>query len=510
MSEKKKKEENTEQKEKVVTKYDLKMQRRKEEREKAKKQERFTMAAGIVIVIALVCLVASFPIRTYLAVNESYVKINGEDVTRVEFDMNYHLSMAEYVNQYGAYMSYFGFDPSGDISTQMYSDTLSYKDWFEQEAVKKITQNKALKAQAEAEGFVYDTAEEYAEFEEGIKKAAADSGVSEREYIQEQYGPYATKSRIAKYIKESIYLNAYYEKVVEEKKPGEEELLAHYKEDPDLYDSVDYRLETISASFAAEATEDEIAKAMEKAKQSAESTDATGAELVEHGTWNTTNSSIRSWLFDSARKAGDTTVIESADNYCYYVVAFKQRYLDETPTVDARVLITSTEDGQALLDEWKNGEATEESFAELCKAHSEDTSAAEGGLYETLSKTYMDSGLADWLFDSARQAGDTAALAGEDGSTYVFYFVKKNLAEWQIDAETKLVNDIMQQYLEDIQKDVVVEDPKGHLNYLKIQAQEEAAAAAGAGTGDTANAGDAADAENGTADAATVPSEAGN
>ncbi len=511
MSEKKKVKENTEQKEqKVVTKYDLKMQKRKEQKEREKKQDRISMIIGVVVLIALVCLVASFPIRTYLATHETYVKVNGENVTRVEFDYNYNLAMNNYINQYGSYMSYFGFNAQGDLSKQMYSDTLSWKDFFEQMAVDNIKQNKALKAQAQAAGFTYDTSEEYAEFEQALKDAAAAGSTSVKAYVKDQYGPYATIGRVSDYIKEAIFLNAYYEQVMKEKTPSDEELEAHYKEDPDIYDSVDYRMTSVAAQLPTEPTEladpvegsgagtaadgtaangaaagteqayqpsqAEIDKAMADAKEQADAVEAVVAQtgaLTENGRWNSTTAAIREWLFDTSRKAGDTTVIEDTTSNSYYVVAFEKRYRNETPSVDARVLITDSMDGQAILDEWKSGEATEESFGELCKQYSIDSTAADGGLYEEILGTGMDELLAAWLYDEARQPGDTTSIINEDGNTYVMYYVAANDPEWKLDAKNTLLSKIMSDYTEEITADVTVEDPNGKLNYLKVQAAAE-------------------------------------
>ena len=47
--------------EKIVTKYDLKMQRRKEEKEKAAREEKVSRIIGILVVVALACIVLSFP-----------------------------------------------------------------------------------------------------------------------------------------------------------------------------------------------------------------------------------------------------------------------------------------------------------------------------------------------------------------------------------------------------------------------------------------------------------------
>ena len=76
---------NTEQKpEKVVTKYDLKMQRRKEQKEKELRDRRIGRIIGVVLAVALVCFVASFPIRNLLTVKGTYVTVNGEQINRVE------------------------------------------------------------------------------------------------------------------------------------------------------------------------------------------------------------------------------------------------------------------------------------------------------------------------------------------------------------------------------------------------------------------------------------------
>ena len=90
---------NTEQKpEKVVTKYDLKMQRRKEQKEKELRDRRIGRIIGVVLAVALVCFVASFPIRNLLTVKGTYVTVNGEQINRVEFDYYYQTARNEYMS----------------------------------------------------------------------------------------------------------------------------------------------------------------------------------------------------------------------------------------------------------------------------------------------------------------------------------------------------------------------------------------------------------------------------
>ena len=520
MSKNEKVTENKEQKEqtkqteqKVMTKYDRKVQKRKEEKEKEKKEERISTAVGIVFLVALVCLVASFPIRTYLATHETYVVINGEKVNKVEFDYAYNTSKNNYITQYGSYLSYFGLDTSKDLSTQMYSDTLTWKDYFEQNAVESLKQNKALMAEAKAAGFTYDTTDEYNTFKETIKTSAAAAGVSDKEYVRSIYGSYATMGRIEEYVKNDMVMNAYYQKLQEDNAPSDDEIQSYYEENKATYDSVDYRLTTIEADLPTEPTEladpveetaadttgttdgtaatdttqdtayqpsdAEIAKAMEDAKvlaDDAEQTVAKDGEAHENEKKSSVNYLISDWLFDDARKAGDTTVITNDNSHCYYVVAFEQRYLDETLSADVRVIIpTEDKTGDEILEEWKSGAATEDSFAELCKKYTQDTSAVEnGGLFEQVTKTGMTEELSSWIFDSSRQAGDTVAITASD-TTYVLYYIGQDQPEWKINIKNTLVSQAMTQYIDDITADITVEDPKGKLNYLKVQAEESAA-----------------------------------
>lgn len=515
MSKNEKVTENKEQTEqKVMTKYDRKVQKRKEEKEKEKKEERISTAIGIVVLVALVCLVASFPIRTYLATHETYVVVNGEAVNKVEFDYQYNLTKNNYITQYGSYLTYFGLDTSKDLSTQMYSDTLTWQDYFEQNAVESLKQNKALMAEAKAAGFTYDTTDEYNTFKETIKTSAASAGISEKEYVRSIYGSYATMGRIEEYVKNDMVMNAYYQKLQEDNAPSDDEIQSYYEENKATYDSVDYRLTTIEADLPTEPTEladpveetaadttgttdgtaatdstqdtayqpsdAEIAKAMEDAKvlaDDAEKTVAKDGEAHENEKKSSVNYLISDWLFDDARKAGDTTVITNDNSHCYYAVAFEKRYLDETPSADVRVIIpTEDKTGEEILEEWKSGAATEDSFAELCKKYTQDTSAVEnGGLFEQVTKTGMTEELSNWIFDTSRQAGDTVAITVSD-TTYVLYYIGQDQPEWKINIKNTLVSDTMSQHMQDITADVTVEDPKGKLNYLKVQAEESAAA----------------------------------
>lgn len=501
--------ENTEEKqEKVLTKYDLKMRRRAEEKKKAEREKRMSTITGVVIVAALACLVASFPIRTYLTVNGTYVEVAGEKISRVEFDYNYNLIKNNYIAQNGYYMSMFGVNLNGDLSAQKYSDTMTWKDFFEQMTMESIINNRALRDQAKAEGYTYDASQDYEEYMASLKKAAAEAGVSGKEYIRQSFGTYATESRLKGFVMESLRMNAYYDKVTEEKKPSEEEIAAYYEENKNNYDSADYRLITVSAQLPTEPTEladpveetegteaegedtekayepseAEIAFAMQEARKEAEEalkTISTDGELSENVLRANVASQLRDWMFDAQRKTGDTTIIENTNSHLYYVAEFVDRYRDETPSVDARIVILGTDaavQADAVLEEWKGGAATEESFAEIADKYNEASAGAEGGLYEALIPGGLPEALGDWLKDSARTAGDVTSITGGEGeASYVVYYVGTNDPQWSINISNTLLQQTLNEYLEEISQGYEIKDPKGNLNYLKVQAAQDAA-----------------------------------
>lgn len=510
-----------EQKEKVVTKYDLKMKKRAEEKARAKKEKQVSLITSILIVAALVCFMASFPIRSYLTVHGTYVKVAGENISRLEFDYNYNMALNNYMNQYGTYLSYMGLDLTGDLSTQMYSDSLTFKDFFEKMAVENIIQTKALKAEAKAAGFTYDATKDYEDYLNYVSQAAEAAGMTEKQFVQENFGAYATTSRLKPIVMENLESSAYYDSVSDEKMPSDEDAENYYAENKDSYDSIDYRMTVINAELPTEPTdladktedttttdnttgststdsttgtdtttyepsEAEIAYAMEQAKAEADTalkSIAKDGELKENAKRTSLASVTREWLFDESRKAGDTTVIEDETNNRYYVLAFEKRYLDETPTVDVRAVILSNDgdvSADSVLEEWKSGAATEDSFAELAdKYNTASTTTSEGGLFEALSVSNVSDELKDWMTDSSRVQGDTAVIAPEGESyTYVVYFIGTNEAEWMKSIKNTLLTDIMADYLEEITANYSVEDSRNNLNYLKVEAAESAAAAA--------------------------------
>ena len=503
----KKETKNTEQKqEKVMTKYDLKVQKRQQEKERAKKEQLKSTIWGVAIVVILAAVVLSFPIRNYLTINGSYIEVDGEKISRVEYDYNYNIAKTNYLSTYGSYLYYMGMDISVDFDDELYSAVRTWGDYFDELAVENIKQTKSLLKEAEAAGYTYDVSEDYADYVKALEATAKEQGLTVKAMIQELYGTYATESRVKPFVEDAMVASAYYNVVYDEKLPTEDEIMARYNESPADYDSVDYYIAYVDAvlpseptdSSAAdtepiedanvdadaikeeyEPTEEEVAAAMAEAKAAVEKK----ARTIEVDGEYMTNIRqadavyiLRDWLFSDERKEGDSTVIEDSLNSRYYAVKFMNRYLSESLSADIRVVMTADGNADAIYDEWKSGAATEASFGEICDKYNDITSGApEGGLYEGLKSATLATELQDWIFSTERKAGDVAVITPEgDSYAYVVYYVAPNKAEYILEIQDEITNERMNEYMDAIIEKVVVEDPKDNLKYPELKEEEEA------------------------------------
>ena len=129
----------------------------------------------------------------------------------------------------------------------------------------------------------------------------------------------------------------------------------------------------------------------------------------------------------------------------YYVVVYQGRNENLRPLANVRHILVGFEGGttdehgstsysdaekaaakesaDALLQTWKAGDATEESFIALVKEHSDDQASVEnGGLYEDLhpESNYVPSFL-NWAIDENREVGDAEVVEGPIGYHIMYY-----------------------------------------------------------------------------------------
>lgn len=165
------------------------------------------------------------------------------------------------------------------------------------------------------------------------------------------------------------------------------------------------------------------------------------------------NSYLSGWVTAENREPGDVTCIEIPGTVkdengedletitAFYVVLFTGKNDNEVELVNVRHILVSfegdaQEDGtyseevkeaarasaEEILNEWKSGDATEDSFAALANEKSTDTgSNTNGGLYEDVYPGQMVTAFNDWCFDSARKSGDTGIVETTYGYHVLYY-----------------------------------------------------------------------------------------
>lgn len=98
---------------------------------------------------------------------------------------------------------------------------------------------------------------------------------------------------------------------------------------------------------------------------------------------------------------------------------------------------------EEVLEEWKSGDAKEESFKDLVKKYSGDeASVADGGLYSEISResNYVDEFKA-WATDVARQEGETGLVRTQYGY-HIMYYVSGE-PEWKYYGRGKAQEDVI-------------------------------------------------------------------
>lgn len=110
-------------------------------------------------------------------------------------------------------------------------------------------------------------------------------------------------------------------------------------------------------------------------------------------------------------------------------------------------------EAQQLLDQWLAGEATEDTFAQLAKEHSDDPgSDSEGGLYEGLDKDtdFMET-FKNWYLEEGRQVGDYGLIKTDYG--YHLMYLSGIETQWIYYCRNGFINDTATDAIEKLKSD---------------------------------------------------------
>jgi len=300
-------------------------------------------------------------------------------------------------------------------------------------------------------------------------------------YLKTMYGHGASEETYREYCTMNYLADAFQSNYAGTLTYEDADLREAEAENYDAYTSYSYNYYYINASSLTEGTEytdEEYAAAVKQAEEyantliadvdSVEAFDAAIAALpmnAENATaasnatvdtlYNSVNSIFRDWVVDSSRKAGDMTVIANTSATTdesgkepvkvngYYAVIFGARNENNNPMSNVRHILVAFEGGtldengykiysdtekneakaaaELLLAKWQNGEATEESFAELANKESDDGDGTTGGLYEDInpSSNYVTNFL-NWALED-HKPGDTGIVETEYGYHVMYY-----------------------------------------------------------------------------------------
>lgn len=461
------------------------------------KQERRTniMYAAIGVLFVVVALIVVVVKSGVLQNTVSAATIHGEKYKAEEVNYYYVNAYNSFLNQYGDYISYIGLDPTQSLKAQQsaFSEGQTWHEYFVDQGLATMSSVHALADKAEAEGFTVDDLDEQiktnlddlASFVEEFNTNNNTSYTAET-YLQAMYGEKMTldlyKEQVRLAIIASEFSNDYQNNQLSYTL---DDLKAEYEANRQDYDVVNYESIFVSGSVPTkdadgndvEVTDEMTAAAMAEAKttaegvlssfQSGETLEAQSAanedlsyNFAEEATYSSAPAAAQEWLFDTSRKAGDVTVLEADTGY--YVVLFHTRSRYDYNTVDVRHILIQTEASQlaetdegydddvarlkaqaksqadSLYQAWKDGAATEDSFAELANEQSADPgSNTNGGLYEQVYKGQMVASFNDWCFDESRQKGDTGIVETDYGY-HIMYFVGQDDPYWQVQVENAL------------------------------------------------------------------------
>ena len=221
---------------------------------------------------------------------------------------------------------------------------------------------------------------------------------------------------------------------------------------------------TAEQKAAAVAKAEEAAKSLVNGNTTVEQFDAAIAALPinadnvstasftsENTAYGSIFSGYADWMTDPARKTGDMTYVAStstdaegnANTNGFYVVMFGSCNDNNYALANVRHILVAFEGGsydsttgvttytveekeaakteaESILNEWKAGAATEETFAALANERSDDGDGTTGGLYENVYPGQMVDAFEDWCFDN-RKVGDTGIVETEYGYHVMFY-----------------------------------------------------------------------------------------
>lgn len=459
------------------------------EKEKSDKKFRRTAIITVVVIVVLAAFAIVYNSNLFYT-GTTAVEVDGTDYNAAEVSCFKRIAFENiYSNlssQYGNYVSLF-LDTSKPLDEQQYSEDQTWADYLSGATLDYMKQITALYNEAVKAGRTL-TEDERTDIENELAMlqvtATTNNYSSADQLLALNYGKGVTTGVYRSVLERVALANAFANDTMDSYEYTDAELKAYYAEHADENDLFEYavyfaansdsaydELEDDAKAEATHAAAEEIIAAAEDA----DSFDAAVKELDEDASTTrriTQGSGLPSyyaeWLQSADRKVGDTTVIDIDTGS--YAVLYLNRDTGDYPHVSMRHILVNAEadeDGNitdeakdaaheeilGLFAEWQ-GDPTEDKFAELANANSDDGgSNTSGGLYENIYKGQMVEGIDEFLFDPATEAGDTTIVYNDGAYTgwHLVYFVGRDEVNYCDSlAKSQLTSEAFNSYLEEL------------------------------------------------------------
>ncbi len=298
------------------------------------------------------------------------------------FQFYYAMGVMDFLNNNSYYLSYMGLDYTKPLDQQIANeeDNITWQQMFIDNALGTWYSYAVMNMLAAQEGYTVsaEMQESIDTFEEELDKIAVENGfVDAQTMIESDFGAGYDVEHYVKYQKERFTAVDYVSHLYEVLKPTQEELEAYFAENEEA--------------------------------------------LAEKGITKDAGAygSVRHILIQpeggETDEEGNTVYSEEAWAACQ-------------------------EEAQKILDKWLEGDANEETFAQLAMEYSVDTgSSSNGGLYTQVTEGQMVEEFERWLLFEEHEYGDYGLVKTKFGYHIMFFVGLDEI--WQVETENQMISE---------------------------------------------------------------------
>ncbi len=447
----------------------------------------FKRNAGFAFVILGVIIVAAIAVMTFFldsGMDKSFISpltIKDRDISSAEFSFMYHYELlSEGVDLFAA-------DAEEKLSSPYLDDEnfANYREYFRFVTAQDLQKMEILYDDATSQGYNieqphYDRANAYINW---LKGKADELGVPLDTYIKGVFGSQVDEQCIINTLAKKYFTEDYAdgEKLIQ-LSASDEQAEEAYNQSRNIYDLVSYKIlrmtfEQRDKSFVDTANLrcQKIIDAMDRDPSKFESCAAPYFSGVEKNTLEQKDSTLvpncryedishddfRDWLFDEARKDGDSVILHDEDGFPIILV-FVSRVRMSEQLRNCYIIAANVQTGegdqiapdivatQALSQEIYDCIDDADSCNEVENLYNDYILAGQMSVIHDsqIYKAKYQAALADWIFAADRQLGDKT-LIEVDGTFYVIYFISESPnPEWYDMVNSFLSMNNLQQFIQ--------------------------------------------------------------